>query len=355
MDLNLNDYIDICETYNITENSYNNYLVESEASDNGSYEEYLAKCKNKGKIPMSKAAYLNKKRKLKIGIGLAAGAVAATGAGIAAKKGLDNSVRYQKWRRERTELNKQAHIIKQQSDAEKRENANQERAAAALDRTNRRRIRKDEKRASKTGFFSGFGAKRARKRLADTATGLTNETIDFFTDICNYYNISENCIEMYNQYDISLNEDKQDDLYQDYVNKCKDKGKRPLSKTGWLDRKDKIKKGLLIGSITVGTGVAAAVGGKAIYNRTEAGKKKIELKQQQQKIQADERKKEKEKREKIKEKQQQQKIQDRRRKENIKIKNKEQERRELYSLINSSNSTGDYGKKPKRSKKRRKK
>lgn len=349
MDLNLNDYIDICETYNITKNSYNNYLVESEASDNGSYEAYLAKCKNKGKVPMSKAAYLNKKRKLKIGIGLAAGAAAATGAGIAAKKGLDNSVKYQAWRRERTALNKQAHEIKQQSDAERRENVMQERANRAQDRVNQKLLRHDEKNASRTGFFNRLihGSNASAKRISRAAGTAVDEELEFFIDICYNYNITEQCMEMYNYHDTILTEDQQDELYQDYVNKCKSKNKIPLSKAGWLNRKDKIKKGLLIGGSILGAGAAAAIGGKVIYNNTRAGRKAISFKQKQQQDRLDWKKQQIE----DKEKHYQEKEIKKQKKQDQKRIDRENKEKKIQSIINNSTSTGDYYKPKKRRKK----
>lgn len=78
----MNDYAIICENYGITESAMYNYLIETMDKNELDYQSYVNKCKNNGKIPMSKDAYLNRKRKIKKGLIIGA-SIAAAGTGAA--------------------------------------------------------------------------------------------------------------------------------------------------------------------------------------------------------------------------------------------------------------------------------
>lgn len=98
--MTINDYVMICEDYNITERSILNYINETEQLTKGdlSYQAYVTKCKNKGKIPMSKAAYLDRKNKLKKGLAIGAGLAAAGAAAGVGGHILGNSQKYQDYK-----------------------------------------------------------------------------------------------------------------------------------------------------------------------------------------------------------------------------------------------------------------
>jgi len=92
MRIQMDDVVEICQTYGITESAMQNYLYydiinESEKAD-FDYETYVADCKLKHKTPLSKEEYLAKRRKIKTALGVGAAVATAALATYGAKKAI---------------------------------------------------------------------------------------------------------------------------------------------------------------------------------------------------------------------------------------------------------------------------
>lgn len=81
-----------------------------------------------------------------------------------------------------------------------------------------------------------------------------------YVQICLYYGITEDIMNdyVYDNYFLESSENIINAKYRDYVYKCKMQKKKPLSEKEWYIKRNKIKKGLVIGSAAIATSLGVA-------------------------------------------------------------------------------------------------
>lgn len=161
-------YTELCEEFGISEEAYEAFLYEDYINESSSelmdakYQEYLRKCKEKGKKPMSKGQWLLKRSRIKKGVAIAATAAGAVGAGIAYKKGVPQKMikNIQKKRDDRQkEINRQEedHAYKMSNEYQKYRLTREKKKDKEEDKQRRKNAKiraRNNKKNNKEGIFA---------------------------------------------------------------------------------------------------------------------------------------------------------------------------------------------------------